>query len=93
MASGPPSHDPTLSSASAPVSAPMNLSGIDVAQLQANGLQAVDQTQLMNILKFLPGVFTKVRRRFSFLFIFFAVAHSPSLGLSLVFRICITKSP
>ncbi|KAJ7859070.1 hypothetical protein B0H14DRAFT_638784 [Mycena olivaceomarginata] len=65
MASGAPNHDPTLSSAPAPAaSAPMNLSSMDLAQLQANGMQAIpglDPTQLMNLLRHLPNVFTKVR--------------------------------
>ncbi|KAF8169867.1 hypothetical protein K438DRAFT_1730059 [Mycena galopus ATCC 62051] len=64
MASGAPSDGSTRSSAPAPAAAPMDLSGIDLAQLQANGLQAVpgvDPAHLMNILKYLPGVFTKVR--------------------------------
>lgn len=42
----------------------MNLSGMDLAQIQANGMQAIpglDPTQLMNLLRHLPGVFTKVR--------------------------------
>jgi hypothetical protein len=65
MASGASNHNPTLSSAPAPAaSAPMNLSSMDLAQLQANGIQAIpglDPTQLMNLLRHLPNVFTKVR--------------------------------
>ncbi|KAF7369830.1 Psilocybin cluster transcription regulator [Mycena venus] len=61
MASG--ASDSTLSSAPAPAGpAPMNLAGLDLAQLQANSLQAMpglDPAQLMNILRTLPGVFTK----------------------------------
>ncbi|KAF7353644.1 BHLH domain-containing protein [Mycena venus] len=56
MASGAPNHDSALSSAPATA---MDLSGIDITQLQANGLQAapgVDAAQLMNILKFLPNL-------------------------------------
>ncbi|KAJ7353183.1 hypothetical protein DFH08DRAFT_856130 [Mycena albidolilacea] len=63
MASAAPSHDSTLSSAPAPAGPPpMNLSGMDLAQIQANGMQAIpglDPTQLMNLLRHLPGVFTK----------------------------------
>ncbi|KAJ7730657.1 hypothetical protein DFH07DRAFT_848388 [Mycena maculata] len=62
MASGGPNHDATLSSAPAPASAPMNLSSMDIAQLQANGAQAIpglDPNQLMNLLRHLPNVFTK----------------------------------
>ncbi|KAJ6578824.1 hypothetical protein DFH09DRAFT_348272 [Mycena vulgaris] len=62
MASGGP-NDPTLSAAPAPSGpVPMNLSSMDIAQIQANGLQAIpglDPTQLMNLLRHLPNVFTK----------------------------------
>jgi len=40
----------------------MNLSSMDIQQIQANGLQAIpglDPNQLMNLLRHLPGVFTK----------------------------------
>ncbi|KAJ7042923.1 hypothetical protein C8F04DRAFT_1075276 [Mycena alexandri] len=60
MASGGPSHDSTLPSAPAPQSVP--LSTLDIAQLQANGMQAIpgiDPAQLMNLLRHLPNVFTK----------------------------------
>ncbi|KAJ6487616.1 hypothetical protein C8R45DRAFT_993772 [Mycena sanguinolenta] len=62
MASGAPSHDSTLSAAPAPAGGPTDLSGIDLARVLANGQQAlpgVDPAQLVNILKFLPNVFTK----------------------------------
>jgi hypothetical protein len=65
MASAPPPHDATLSSEPAPGGPPgMNLSGIDLAQLQANGMQALPNlapNEIMNLLRHLPGVFTKVR--------------------------------
>jgi len=52
MASAPP-HDSASSSEPAPAGPPpVNLSGVDLAQLQANG-------QLMELLRHLPGVFTK----------------------------------
>ncbi|KAJ7454925.1 hypothetical protein B0H11DRAFT_255927 [Mycena galericulata] len=67
MASGASNHESTLSSAPAPPNptVPMNLSNMDLAQLQANGLQSLpglDPNQLMNLLRHLPNVFTKVRR-------------------------------
>ncbi|KAJ7630065.1 hypothetical protein DFH06DRAFT_705544 [Mycena polygramma] len=62
MASGGP-NDSTLSSAPAPAGAPpMNLSGLEIAQIQANGssvMPGLDPTQLMNLLRHLPTVFTK----------------------------------
>jgi hypothetical protein len=41
----------------------MNISNMDLAQIQANGmtLPGLDPTQLMNLLRHLPNVFTKVR--------------------------------
>ncbi|KAJ6556894.1 hypothetical protein B0H10DRAFT_2121887 [Mycena sp. CBHHK59/15] len=63
MASGAANHDSSLSAApAAPGSGPLNLSSMDIAQIQANGLQAIpnlDPAQLMNLLRHLPNVFTK----------------------------------
>ncbi|KAJ7070236.1 hypothetical protein B0H15DRAFT_118990 [Mycena belliarum] len=62
MATGGPS-DSTLSTGPAALGpAPLNLSNLDIAQIQANGLQAIpglDSTQLMNLLRHLPNVFTQ----------------------------------
>ncbi|KAF8192751.1 hypothetical protein K438DRAFT_856455 [Mycena galopus ATCC 62051] len=70
MTSAAPNPEPTLSSVPAPTNpAPMALPGMDPAQLQPSEMQAIpglNPTQLMNLLRHLPGVFTKVRRSATF---------------------------
>ncbi|KAF7334382.1 hypothetical protein MVEN_02267100 [Mycena venus] len=61
MASAVPNHDSSATPAPAGPP-PINLAGVDLAQLQANGMQALpglDPNQLMNLLRHLPHVFTQ----------------------------------
>ena len=69
--STPANHDPALSHGAPAASAqqppaqgggmPTNLSPADISSMHLNGL---DQNQIMNLLRSLPGVFTKVRSPF-----------------------------
>ncbi|KAJ7219977.1 hypothetical protein GGX14DRAFT_515294 [Mycena pura] len=64
MASGPPNQESSLSTAPAPAGAPpMNVSGVDLSQMQASGFGGfppnVDPNQFMNLLRHLPAAFSK----------------------------------